>query len=245
MTTILHYMWRLFDAVPEGVFKMRMRFFLAFNPFVPSSIRRMSPVRASINNYVPHAGDIVVDAGAFPGDYTVYASRKVGPEGRIVAFEPNPVNFKQLKHHVEAFDLQNVTLLQKGLWSKDCTLKMAGAGVDTHVVENGEHEVELVSLDKELQRLGIHKVDVIKMDIEGAEIRALEGAHKTLMENDIHLAIGSYHEFEGEVTKDKTEHILKSLGYKYFTGYPERPNTYAWKEHPAAGETHGAGSTHF
>jgi FkbM family methyltransferase len=209
---------------------MRLRFFLAFQPIVPRFIRNRSPINASIFCHTPQPGDIVIDAGAFPGDFTVFASKKVGSKGRVIAFEPNPRNFAQLTENIRDFHCQNVTLIQKGLWSHDCEMSMTGAGVDAHIITNGEDKIELVSLDKELFRLGIPQANVVKMDIEGAEIRALEGAVQTLHTNRVHLAIGSYHDFEGEVTQTRVEELLDAAGYRFKTDYPLRPNTYAWKE---------------
>jgi FkbM family methyltransferase len=227
---IMDGIWHLFNAIPEGPFKMRLRFFLAFQKGMPRAIRDRSPIRASIFDHVPQPGEVVVDAGAFPGDFTVFASRKVGPTGRVIAFEPHPRNFARMMSNVRAFHGENVTFIQKGLWSHDCTMTITGDGVDAHVAKEGGLTIELASLDAELKRLEVPRVDFIKMDIEGAEIRALEGAVQALAANRAHLAIGSYHEFEGEVTQPRVEKLLAAAGYKFKNDYPLRPNTYAWKE---------------
>jgi FkbM family methyltransferase len=229
MRSLLHTLWALFNALPEGTLKMRLRFFLAFSRIVPSSISKMSPIRASIYHYTPAPGDTVVDAGAFPGDFTVFAARRVGPSGKVIAFEPNPVNFKRLQRHVAAFGCTNVVLLPKGLWSREASMQMGGAGVDTHLGAQGEHTVELVTLDGELARLGVAKVDFIKMDIEGAEVEALKGARQTLARQRVNLAIASYHDFEGHPTRRPIEEFVAGLGYTFVTEYPQRQNTYAWR----------------
>ena len=231
MQTFLTRLWKCFNTLPEGGVKMRLRFFLAFSPLVPGAVRRMSPIRASTFRHVPRPGEVIVDGGAFPGDFTVYASRKVGPSGRVLAFEPNPRNFLVLERSVRRAGCANVTLVPKGLWSVGRSGGMSGEGVDSAVAREGgsEHAIELVTLDGELASLGIDRVDFIKLDIEGAETEALRGAVDTLRRHPVRLAIGTYHQVEGHTTQADCERILAGLGYEFVTEYPKRPNTYAWK----------------
>lgn len=222
-------LWQVFNVLPEGTLKTRIRLFMATHPWAPEFVRVRSPIRASIHRREPRLGDVVVDAGAFPGDFTVYASRKVGPSGRVIAFEPHPGNFEQLRRVVRNFRCNNVTVVNKGLWSHDGQLSISSDGGVSATIGSGELPIHVVSLDQEADRLGLAKVDFIKMDIEGAEIRALEGSRKILASNDVWLAIGSYHEFEGQVTYPRVERILMEMGYQVVTDYPCRLNTYGWR----------------
>ena len=232
MRFFLNKLWKIFNAMPEGRFKTRLRLSMAFHPLLPRRIQRMSPIRASINNYQPQPGDVVVDAGAFPADFTIYASRRVGPQGRVLAFEPNPVNYAVLQGQVRAFGCINVTVLPYGLWDSDCEMNMAGSGVDAQLEQTGAHKVKLVALDLELARLGIAKVDMIKMDIEGAEPEALLGSTKTLSNYPVNLAIACYHEVAGHETRTAIERLVTGLGYQYVIGFPERMNLYGWRSAP-------------
>ncbi|MGB8852065.1 MAG: FkbM family methyltransferase [Pirellulales bacterium] len=225
--TVCTGLWRVFNALPEGRAKMRLRFFMAFNRIVPRFIQVRSPIRASIFKGSPESGNVVVDAGAFPGDFTVYASRRVGPSGRVIAFEPHPLNFERLRRNVAAFGCDNVIFVNKGLWSYDGQLTISNDGGVSATIGSHGLLIQVASLDHEIERLGITKVDFIKMDIEGAEIRALEGCGQILKTNDVRLAIGSYHEFEGQVTYPRVESILRDSGYETITEYPWRLNTYA------------------
>jgi len=87
----------LFAKIPEVPPKNALRYFLAFNPLVPDFIADFSPVKGYELFRKLKKGDIVVDAGAYPGEYAVYASRKIGPTGRIICFEPTPENRKILE----------------------------------------------------------------------------------------------------------------------------------------------------
>lgn len=59
-------------------------------------------------------GDLVVDLGAGIGDFAILASRRVGPEGKVIALEPNAEDYQLLKINVERNDCPNVTALKVG-----------------------------------------------------------------------------------------------------------------------------------
>lgn len=86
--------------------------------------------------------------------------------------------------------------------------------------------VELTSIDVELGKLKIDKVDFIKMDIEGAELKALEGASRILSSHP-KIAIASYHVVDGQQTYIISEKMLTELGYKAKTSFPKHLTTYA------------------
>src|SRR5262249_40094604 len=65
------------------------------------------------------SGDTVVDAGAHVGIFSLYAARRVGPEGLVIAFEPDPVLFEQLVQQIALNDIKNIRPVKKGLWSED------------------------------------------------------------------------------------------------------------------------------
>jgi FkbM family methyltransferase len=226
-----------FERFPEWPVKNEIRYFLAFNPLVPKAISDLSPVKGYELYYQLKPGDVVVDAGAFTGDYTVYASRKVGPTGRVLAFEPDPKTCRILERNLKRERFQNVTIIPKGLWNENTTLTFQVLNsLQSHVAASpapGEApdrvQVEVVRLDDELQRLGITKVDLLKMDIEGAEIQAIEGCEKVLAENNVHVAIAAYHIVNGETTSLFLEKFLRVRGYETKSDYHKHLTTYAWK----------------
>lgn len=163
-------------------------------------------------------GDIVIDAGSIPGEFTIYASKKAGKTGKVLSFEPDENHFKMLKDNIKLNKLVNVIPLKMGIWSEDAVLNLP------------EGKMNVVSLDNQLKRMNIEKVDFIKMDIEGAEIDAVKGMEETLKNNNVHLAIASYHIINGQKTNIKLEKMLKGVGYKVKTDYPKHLTTYAFKD---------------
>lgn len=132
-----------------------------------------------------------VDVGANLGLYTLYAARKVGPEGVVLALEPSSREFRKLCANVELNKLPNVRSLQVGASDSASEAELLVAleeraghntlgafGYDTALCR--KEVVRLERLDDIVRREGLQRVDVLKMDIEGAEWLALQGAAETL-----------------------------------------------------------------
>lgn len=144
--------------------------------------------------------DTVVDLGANIGYFTLLAAKLVGPEGKVYAFEPEPKNFSYLKKNVEINSYSQVSINQKAVSNKNGKTQLYICSYDTghHTInkydgidaysrgrftEEKAIEIETVTLDSFLEGKTNH-VDVIKMDVEGAEMLALLGMDKTLRKND-------------------------------------------------------------
>jgi FkbM family methyltransferase len=142
---------------------------------------------------VTKAGMCIIDIGANLGYYTLLAAKRVGEHGRVYAFEPDPDNYSLLARNIEANGCQNVRLSAKAVSN------VSGKGTLFFCEEHrGDHRlsdpgggrkriaIETVRLDDALpERL---QVDVIKMDIQGAEMEAVQGMQRILLENP-HLKI--------------------------------------------------------
>ena len=226
----------MFEKFPEWPIKNNIRYFLAFNSMVPKSIQDLSPIKGYEMYRKLQEGDIVVDAGAFTGDYTIFAAKKVGPNGLIIAFEPDEKNRKILAHNIEHSKLNNVIIVPKGLWNENGLLNITSDGLHSMVgVPSKDYDantftqIEVCRLDDELKRLNIPKVDVIKMDIEGAEIEAIQGCVETLRDSDPFIIIASYHIVDGVETKFFLEDYFRDIKYKAISDFPKHTTTYACK----------------
>lgn len=182
-------------------------------------------------------GDTVIDGGAYLGEFTLYAAKVVGNGGKVIAFEPDTANYKKLLKNISLNNLDNVIAINKGLYCENTNLKFyndssGGSFLFSEDLEskpNGIVKVPVVKLDDEMNRLGIQKVDFIKMDIEGAEIEALKGCKRLLKSNYVNLAIASYHILDGQPTCKRLEGLLQEMGYKFETANPQHLTTYGWK----------------
>jgi FkbM family methyltransferase len=217
-----------FIGIPEWSWKNHLREWLAFSPWVPDGIQDFSPLKGYEFYRQLQPGDVVVDAGAYPGDYALFAAKKVGPDGRVLAFEPGAKNRAVLERNILKAGLSNVTVVPKGLWNCEKTLFLNENGLATAVQSDSGLEIEVVTLDAALQELGISKIQVLKMDIEGAEIEALEGAKQTLISCE-YACIASYHIVDGTTTSARVEAFLRSANMESKTDYPKHATTYGWR----------------
>ena len=147
-----------------------------------------------------HAGDIVLDCGANIGVY----AREALAEGAklVVAIEPAPENLECLRRNLaDEVAAGRVIIYEKGVWDKDDFLTMRvspdNPAADSFVItQKGSQEglrLPLTTIDKLVEELKLARVDYIKMDIEGAEQRALIGASQTLRRFHPRLALSAYH----------------------------------------------------
>ena len=131
-------------------------------------------------------GATAVDIGTNIGYYTIIAGKKIGPRGKVFAYEPNKDSFSLLKQNIEINNFCNVTPLNIALSdSSGERVLYFGDNKCTHSFadnrKTGKNQVVTTdTLDNSLKKYGSPRVDVIKMDIEGAEILALEGMTETI-----------------------------------------------------------------
>lgn len=169
-------------------------------------------------------GDIVVDAGAHLGLFTVMASKIVGDEGKVIAIEPEPENLEILKKNIELNNLKNVIIVNKGIWSSKKDLKMnKGQYNRSHTFINDHPEktsegliLQVDTLDDILKELNIERVDFVKMDIEGSEIEALNGMEEVFKFKP-NMVIAAYHQFKGKETYHAVIKKLKDNNFQLRT----------------------------
>jgi len=130
-------------------------------------------------------GGTFFDIGANVGFYSILASRLVGSKGKIAAFEPLVRNLSYLQRHVELNHADNVRVLPFALSSENTILSFSTGPNSAmgHLDKDGRGEVLVptVTLDEIAERLGMMP-DVMKMDVEGAEMDVFRGATRVLSE---------------------------------------------------------------
>ncbi|NBS54060.1 FkbM family methyltransferase [bacterium] len=125
-------------------------------------------------------GMVAVDVGANIGLHTLFMAKRVAPGGRVLAFEPSPKNFSRLKEHVEKNCADNVHIFPLAVG--DCAgtgffYENANDSSRSHFSNKGSGlVVEIIRLDDICRSEGVQRIDFLKLDVEGFEMRALEGA---------------------------------------------------------------------
>ena len=137
-------------------------------------------------------GDVVLDVGGHLGTFALFALGRGAR--RVVVFEPEPRNYACLQRTLASqVRAGEVILVKAAAWSEPTILRFSGDNQVGHVDEQGEIEVEAVTIDRTVERLGLQNVDFIKMDIEGAEVDALEGARGTIARFGPRMSLSIYH----------------------------------------------------
>jgi FkbM family methyltransferase len=127
------------------------------------------------------------DVGANAGYYTLLFSRLAGASGRVVAFEPFAANSSNLLDHLSWNRCENVQFVQTAVSDSVGVSGFDVSGLGHSMVhlahEASQYMVPTVTMDYCIDAVGIAIPDVIKMDIEGAEVAALRGATTVLAAN--------------------------------------------------------------
>ena len=161
-----------------------------------------------MNNHLK-PGDVFVDVGAHVGYYTLLAAKLVGESGKVIAVEPNPPTIVRLERDIALNPFRNIVVRKVACTDKETTLKFFQAPVEntgessinkSNAREGAEISVPGVPLDKIVQELGIKRVDLVKIDVEGAEMSVLGGM------TDI---IATYHP---KVAIELKDNLLKNMG---------------------------------
>lgn len=176
------------------------------------------------------AGTTLLDIGANKGIYTYWMSKKAGPEGRVISFEPQPELGVFLKDLRDSFNLRNVTIENKGLSDQAGEFEMirsvAGSG-GARLLEEGDNfsgrtnlhkvKVEIATLDDYFKDKQNIKLSFIKCDVENHELHVFKGGEKTLRKHMPTILFECHHE---DAIKGEAFSFLTGLGYKgcFITG---------------------------
>lgn len=178
-------------------------------------------------------GSCFIDIGANIGLYSLFASKKVGNEGKIIAFEPSLETFELFNRNITLNDCKNINPVRAALLNKTIgTIKLTaetGKGdayrfvsEEKQIIDDSSAEtVPCTTLDDKLSNLKISgKIDLIKIDVEGAELRVLQGAEKTIRANrDIVIVFENSPELMSRSGYNQEDLFayLKKLGLKVFS----------------------------
>ncbi len=168
-------------------------------------------------------GDVVLDCGARYGTFTRTALN--AGARLVVAIEPNPLSLECLRRNLsEEIRTGQVILYAKGVWDKDDALRLtidprnsANDSLARRQQNSGGIVVPVTTIDRLVGALKLERVDFVKMDIEGAETRAVAGAAETITKFRPRMAICVYHRSEDAVQVPKLVRRVRP-DYQYGCG---------------------------
>jgi len=141
-----------------------------------------------VTTYMRHLlkpGHVVVDIGANIGYYTLLAASQVGDTGKVIAFEPHDQNCTLINMSLQANKFTNVVvhpyavLDKKGEIGFNIVEGSSNGVID--LIKTSRYQVDAIQLDTFLKNE--HRIDIVKLDIEGAEGLALKGMHKLIQQH--------------------------------------------------------------
>lgn len=175
---------------------------------------------------------VFVDIGANQGEFSLFAAKRV-PQGKVIALEPRTQLFAQLKENLELNHLSNTELINCGCSDMPKTAELYSSSrpelnqarneglASLYSGERRDTPIETITLrtfDEIADELRLSRVDMMKIDVEGAELPVLRGATKTLRAHKPHLLLEvSEGNFKAAgYRKEDLFEFLSELGYKIF-----------------------------
>lgn len=167
------------------------------------------------------APEVIIDAGAATGAFSVLAG-KLHPKATIYCFEPSQRQRILLERNARLNGVEHLKVNECGLWDHSAVLSFRTNGAESSfesvsrfkgLLPFGE-AVSVISLDEWVPRHHLSRIDLIKMDVEGAEIEILEGGRKVLAQFSPTLLIQAYHVRDNAPTFDRCSRILRELNYE-------------------------------
>jgi FkbM family methyltransferase len=164
----------------------------------------------------------IIDCGANVGISILYF-KQIYPNSKVIAFEPDPAIFDYLSKNIHHFGHRDVLLLNKGVWKEDTEIIFNSEGADAgRIIDQDDHyhthtKVQVVRLSEFINE----KVDLLKIDIEGAEVEVVkEISHKLFHVRNIFIEFHSYIHKPQEL--NKILEILSIHGFRYYIDSPSR-----------------------
>ena len=194
-------------------------------------------------------GDVVLNIGANAGYYAILAGRTVG-SGRVFAFDIQKEMCDLLERNCRLNGLTNVTVVNKGCWSSPTTAGLVdteGYKLDAgEVYVDVEHmgaanQVDLVTVDGFARHNGIHRLDMMIVDTEGADFEVLKGAAGVIDKHRPSIMLEVHHLHRFGASEQDVREFLGRFDYQFlpieskysrdlFCTHPERANVSAAPE---------------
>lgn len=157
-------------------------------------------------------GSVVYDLGGHVGFYTLLASTLVGNTGQVISFEPLPNNLKYLKKHLDINNISNVKVIEATVSDRNefAYFERHHSSFQGHLGSQGTLQVRTVSLDKLIFEENLPIPQCLKIDVEGAEVKVLQGARQLLSQSHPTIFLATH----GDNLQKECCHFLTDLGYQ-------------------------------
>jgi FkbM family methyltransferase len=179
--------------------------------------RKWEPKIAAILTKHCKKGTTAVDMGAYIGTHTMSLVDGVGPKGNVITFEPQPWAYKGIKKTLSKNNIKNVKVVNAGLSDKKGKIQFCSDGSGSSSVCNERsaskkkwaevYDIPIVTLDS----YNLKNVSIMKVDVEGHELNALNGAKKTIISSNPVIVLEVWRKRTNRLQKIKD--FMKSVNY--------------------------------
>ena len=218
---------KLFKGISKSIiYRKAFRMTVQLDDWIPQQLYFLGAYEEKEIRFISkklHTGDIFIDVGANIGLFTMVASRIVGDNGKVYAFEPLSANFQKLSFHVSENNLGNVTAEQLAVADRNERLTLFvddrwnNSGMATAYPSsfNRQESVAGISLDNYFHQVDLRGLSLIKIDIEGGELLALFGMVNLLVKYRPAILIELNPEImeKTRFTESDVEAFLSKFGY--------------------------------
>lgn len=157
---------------------------------------------------------VIFDCGANVGVSVIYF-KKLFPQAKIKAFEPDPKVFACLTENLKLNNISNVELINKAVWNSNDGVSFGSEGADGGSIFFEGNKVSLPSVRLREMLAAEKKIDLLKMDIEGAEVDVLKDCGSELKK--VKYLFVEYHSWiSSEQRLDELLNLLKENGFRYY-----------------------------
>jgi FkbM family methyltransferase len=165
-------------------------------------------------------GMVYVDVGANIGSHAINAARVVGEKGRVFAFEADPETYRILQKNIDLNQLGNIILRQTCVSdnSGSVTFYKHKDSAKSSIVDRGEKTSVVLPADR-LDNLvqSDTRIDILKIDVEGAELNVLRGAQQIFEERPPSIVIIEVFDVRDGTDKSQgIREILEAYGYSFY-----------------------------
>lgn len=241
----------LLNFLENGPIRTRYGFYIHFSHIGKEMVRvrksvvlgRYEDSDLTVLKKLLNPGDMVIDGGANEGYVSLFLSKIVGDNGKVFSIEPNEENLDYFKKNIELNSIKNIVVIKKALSDKCSDISYycnANEGAWGSVIKSvipGSPQKVIMTKGDTLDNISyeynlIDKISLIKLDIEGNELKAFLGAERLISTSRPHLFFEVNLTFWSHLPEsvDTLFNFLKSKGYELFTVKNKKFIPYRWLE---------------
>jgi FkbM family methyltransferase len=191
-----------------------------YNTMLARAVGAFEPRKFKLIERLLPRGGVFLDLGGNKGDFSLFAASIVGPQGKVICFEPHPDNITCIRLSAEKNGFNNIVVreacVSESIGSTKLYIGRASGWHTMFSTKGGSDYIARDTLTIDSVTGSLNRVDVIKIDIEGAEVLALRAAKNTLMNFRPTIALDVHRRIIGDEGIAEILELGRSWNYSAF-----------------------------